>query len=302
MIKRYIVTSSEDNQPIKEYLFHQGLSDNALKDIKTGNGQILVNDMSVMNHFVVHTNDIVDVVFSTGTMEEHVLSTNHPLEILYEDSYLLVLNKEPNVATLPTGVHYKESLANYVMCYYKRMGINSSIHFISRLDAPTSGIIVLAKNGYVASLMKQTNILKKYLLEVEGTNLASSGVICGKIDKCSDSAIKRYFTPSETDESSKTIYRVLNENNSPKRSTTFVEATLCTGKTHQLRLHFESLHHPIVGDELYGEASLDHILRLHSYQTSFLHPITNNPMLFETYPNWLSKEQVEEYKKRIDRK
>ena len=203
-------------------------------------------------------------------------------EIVYEDSYLLIINKESNLATIPTRKHYTNSLANYVMSYYKRMGIVANIHFASRLDAPTSGLIMLAKNSYVLTLLKDANITKKYMLEVNGHIPLKSGVIeCG-ITKEEGSIIKRCVTNEFVN--SKTIYEVKGEYN----DTSLVEATLCTGKTHQLRVHFSSMGHPIIGDELYGVKRDDGILHLHSYYLEFTHPIKKEKMSFTTKPKWLN--------------
>ena len=121
-------------------------------------------------------------------------------------------------------------------------------------------------------LMKNAKITKKYLIEVEGI-LEQSGIIETGIRRISEDTIKREVTFDFVN--SKTEYKVLGKNAFSDK-TTFVEATLHTGKTHQLRLHFNHLGFPIVGDSLYGNKNEEGILHLHSYFLDFIHPVTNN--------------------------
>ena len=144
---------------------------------------------------------------------------------------------------------------------------------------------MLAKTGYMTTLLQNTNITKKYLLET--TNIVSpfEGIIELGIEKDPTSVIKRYTTTDFIN--SKTVYKTLYT----KESHSFIEALLCTGKTHQLRLHFLSKNAPIVGDILYGEETIDGILHLHSYYLEFIHPITKKVVKLNSYPNWIDKDK-----------
>lgn len=278
MIVRFII--EEEGYRIKRYLVKKGIPDHVFKEIRSGNGQYLVNDQIVDNHFLLHIGDLLEVVMPASDQGENIVSTLGDFEIVYEDSYLLIINKEPNIATIPTKEHFTNSLANYVMSYYKRNGILANIHFVSRLDAPTSGLIMLAKTSYMTTLLQNTNITKKYLLETANIVSPSEGIIELGIEKDPTSVIKRYTTTDFIN--SKTVYKTLYQDNNHS----FIEALLCTGKTHQLRLHFLSKNAPIVGDMLYGEETLDGILHLHSYYLEFVHPITKETLSFKTYPDW----------------
>ncbi|MBR6516876.1 MAG: RluA family pseudouridine synthase [Bacilli bacterium] len=278
MIVRFII--EEEGYRIKRYLVKKGIPDHVFKEIRSGNGQYLVNDQIVDNHFLLHKGDLLEVVMPASDQGENIVSTLGDFEIVYEDSYLLIINKEPNIATIPTKEHFTNSLANYVMSYYKRNGILANIHFVSRLDAPTSGLIMLAKTSYMTTLLQNTNITKKYLLETSNIVEPSDGIIELGIEKDPTSVIKRYTTTDFIN--SKTVYKTLYQENNHS----FIEALLCTGKTHQLRLHFLSKNAPIVGDMLYGEETEDGILHLHSYYLEFVHPITKETLSFTTYPSW----------------
>ena len=278
MIVRFKI--EEEGYRIKRYLIKQGIPDHVFKEIRSGNGQYLVNDQIVDNHFLLRPGDLLEVVMPASDQGENIVSTLGDFEIVYEDSYLLIINKEPNVATIPTKEHFTNSLANYVMSYYKRNGILANIHFVSRLDAPTSGLIMLAKTSYMTTLLQNTIITKKYLLETSNLVTPLDGIIELGIEKDPNSVIKRYTTTDFIN--SKTVYKTLYQENNHS----FIEALLCTGKTHQLRLHFLSKNAPIVGDMLYGKETLDGILHLHSYYLEFIHPITKEKLSFTTYPSW----------------
>jgi pseudouridine synthase, rluA family len=281
MIKRFIV--EEESILLKDYLAKKKIFANTLKDIKQGNGQFLVNDQVVENWFLLKKNDLLEIVFPVSIPGKNIRPIHHSFEILYEDSYLLIINKENNLATIPTRMHFEQSLANYVMAYYKQMGIATNIHFVGRLDYATSGIIILAKSPYILSLMKEIEIVKDYVLEVKGNLKEKSGEIITGIEKDPNSVIKRRITGHIIN--SKTTYQVLNEN----ENTSIIKATLHTGKTHQLRLHFAFLGYPIIGDELYGKKEEDGILHLHSYHTRFIHPITNQEIRITNLPLWAKK-------------
>lgn len=283
MIVRF--TIEEEGYRIKRYLIKKGIPDHVFKEIRSGNGQYLVNDQIVDNHFLLHKGDLLEVVMPASDQGENIVSTLGNFEIVYEDSYLLIINKEPNIATIPTKEHFTNSLANYVMSYYKRNGILANIHFVSRLDAPTSGLIMLAKTSYMTTLLQNTNITKKYLLETSNIVEPFEGIIELGIEKDPNSVIKRYTTTDFIN--SKTVYKTLYQENNHS----IIEALLCTGKTHQLRLHFLSKNAPIVGDMLYGEETEDGILHLHSYYLEFIHPITKETLSFTTYPTWYNKDK-----------
>jgi 23S rRNA pseudouridine1911/1915/1917 synthase len=276
MIVRYNVEIQEEMM-IKDYL--EGKLPAALLTlISKQKIRFLVNNQAVYNYYKLKNNDLLEVIIPVDEENENIKPINKEFKILYEDSYLLIIDKEPNLACLPTKKHFNNSLANHVSGYYRRTGKACGIHFVNRLDFATAGIVVLAKDTYTTTLMKDAILEKKYLLEVEGI-ITVDGVIETGIKKDPDSAIKRMVTYDFIN--SKTIYKVLKNND----STTLIEATLITGKTHQLRLHFSDLGYPIVGDKLYGKES-ENNLKLHSYIFSFIHPITKKEITITSYPKW----------------
>ncbi len=276
MIVRYNVKIQEEIM-IKDYL--EGKLPAALLTlISKQKIRFLVNNQTVYNYYKLKNHDLLEVIIPVDEENENIKPINKEFKILYEDSYLLIIEKEPNLACLPTKKHFNNSLANHVLGYYRRTGKACGIHFVNRLDYATAGIVVLAKDTYTTTLMKDAILEKKYLLEVEGI-LTVDGVIETGIKKDPSSTIKRMVTYDFIN--SKTIYKALKNND----NTTLIEATLITGKTHQLRLHFSNLGYPIVGDKLYGKESESN-LKLHSYLFSFIHPIIKKEITITSYPHW----------------
>ncbi len=278
MIVRYKVILEEHSQVmIKDYLENK-LPSALLTFINQQKVRYLVNDMAVFNYYLLKNNDLLEVIIPVDPDNKNITPILKPFKILYEDSYLLIIDKDPCVACLPTKTHFNNSLANFVMGYYKKEGIASGVHFVNRLDYPTTGIVVLAKDTYTTTLMNANILEKRYLLVIDGI-LDEDGVIeCG-IEKDPNSVIKRRITFDYVN--SKTIYHILQK----KDNHTLVEAILETGKTHQLRVHFSSLGHPILGDKLYGTSD-ENALKLHSYLFSFIHPITKEKITITSYPSW----------------
>lgn len=277
IVKYNVVLDTCEEVMIKEYL-EKRLPASLLTSINKQTIRYLVNDQAVYNYYKLKNNDLLEVIIPIDEENNNITPINQEFKILYEDSYLLIIDKIANLACIPTKKHFDNSLANFVASYYRKKGIASGIHFVNRLDYATSGIVVLAKDTYTTTLMKDAIIEKKYLLIVNGI-LQEDGVVeCG-IKKDPTSVIKRMVTREFVN--SKTSYKIIKSQD----NTTLVEAKLLTGKTHQLRVHFSSLGYPIVGDKLYGD-SLSNELKLHSYIFSFNHPITKKEITIKSYPVW----------------
>lgn len=262
---------------IKEYLENL-LPAALLTSINKQNIKFIVNDQLVYNYYLLDNGDVLQVIIPADIENENIIPINKEFKILYEDSYLLIIDKVPNLACIPTKKHFESSLANYVAAYYRKKGIASGIHFVNRLDYATSGIVVLAKNSYITTLMKDANLEKKYLLVTEKLVLEDGSIECG-IEKDENSVIKRRVVNDYIN--SKTTFKVLKnvENHS------LIEALLITGKTHQLRVHFSHFYSPILGDKIYGN-SCDDNLKLHSYYFAFTHPVSKKRITITSYPDW----------------
>lgn len=276
MIIKYNVETKE-NIMIKEYL-ERLLPASLLTNINKQNVKYIVNDQLVHNYYLLSNNDFLQVVIPADIENDNIIPINKEFKIVYEDSYLLIIDKVANLACIPTKKHFESSLANYVAAYYRKKGIASGIHFVNRLDYATSGIVVLAKNSYITTLMKDASLEKKYLLITENI-VKNDGIIeCG-IEKDETSVIKRKVTNEYIN--SKTIFKVIK--NIGNHS--LIEALLVTGKTHQLRVHFSHFYSPILGDKIYGNSD-ENDLKLHSYYFAFDHPVTKKRITITSYPHW----------------
>ena len=265
----------EEEIKVKDFLVKKLTS----KQLRNKDLMFIVNNQNVKNYYLMKKDDELKVIIPS--IDSSVLATKGELDILYEDDYLLILNKPNDIATIPTRKHYNSSLANIVQYYYVTKGISAGIHFVNRLDAPTSGIVVVAKNSYIADSMKSKILEKKYLLKVWG-QLLEDGFVKTTIVKDETSIIKRKNIEGSN---SYTTYKIIKVQD----TTTLVEAFLHTGKTHQLRLHFNYLNHSIVGDKLYGNDN-EELLYLHSSFLKFIHPVTFQEIIIENKPSWFFDE------------
>lgn len=272
MILKYNI---ENDITIKEYL-DKRITQRLFKVLSNNPNSFIVNNQIVKNYYLLKAGDTLEIVIPVID-SSHIIPTNKKFEILYEDEYLLIIDKEKDIASIPTRNHYTNSLANYVRSYYLQKGISSGIHFVNRLDMATSGIIVVAKNIYIAEVMKEAILTKKYILLVHG-NIQENGKIITGIEKEEGSIIKRTISSKNN---AITTYEVIQEFSDK----TLINATLVTGKTHQLRVHFSSIDHPIVGDKLYGNDD-ESFLHLHSAYLEFIHPITKKRVEITSTPSW----------------
>lgn len=199
-----------------------------------------------------------------------------PLHVLYEDEYLMVVRKPVGMPSIPNRRYPYHTLANVLMAYFEMHQIPSTVHLVSRLDKETGGIILVAKSRRIHSLLSN-QFERRYRLLVDG-KMEGEGVIDAPIDKYPDSLKRGVFL---TGKRAVTHYHVIQGG----QEMSLVEAVLETGRTHQIRVHFAHLGHPLIGDRLYGKAHPRFQGQaLYSYYLSFIHPITLEKMQFTDLP------------------
>ncbi|MDP4120318.1 MAG: RluA family pseudouridine synthase [Bacillota bacterium] len=207
-----------------------------------------------------------DIIFLNLPKDENAIEpVYYPLDIVFEDDTLLVLNKPPHMPVHPTKIHQRDTLANAVVYHMKQNNELYKIRVINRLDRDTTGLVVIAKDRYSANFISK-KIEKTYFALCEGV-LKGSGTIDAPIRVKTGHTIQREV--HENGERSITHYKVLKTN----EDLTLLEIKLETGRTHQIRTHFSSIGHPLAGDDMYG-GHLDKIKRqaLHCGEISFIHP------------------------------
>ncbi|MDQ0255383.1 23S rRNA pseudouridine1911/1915/1917 synthase [Evansella vedderi] len=273
----WTVQPSEDGQLLRNYLREEKrISRRALADIKYKGGKITVNDQEVTVRYVVATGDVVTINFPEEKVSEWIKPTMLPLDIVFEDDHLLVLNKPPYLPTIPSKGINEESLAGAVIHYYQENGIRSTFHAINRLDKNTSGLLMIGKHRHIHDLFVKEhvkkNVRRTYLALVHGEVMDSSGTIDAPIGRKEGSIIERTVTDAVDGQSAVTHFEVVER----YRGATLVQLKLETGRTHQIRVHLSHKGHPIIGDTLYGgrEDGIDR-QALHSSVLEFTHPLTD---------------------------
>lgn len=236
--------------------------------------QIFLNGKNVDSRTTINIGDKLVVNFNYEEDNSNILPKKLPLDIIYEDEWLLIINKSAGIAVHPSILHYDDSLSNAVRYYFDQIGLKKKIRPVNRLDLNTSGIVAFAKCEYIQeclSLQMRNGIFKKeYLCLVQGFLDKKEGVINLPIARKDGSIIERCI--NNNGKKSITHYKVLEE----FKNYSLVMCNLQTGRTHQIRVHMQAIGHPLIGDTLYGESS-NFISRqaLHSYKIYFIHPITN---------------------------
>ncbi len=256
------------NDILKEILLNDiGISLRLLYSRKKAN-QVLVNCKPCKMHEIVNVGDVIEIYLPNEENDYKAEDMN--IKILYEDEDLMVVEKEPFMVVHPTKSHQNNTLANGLIKLFKDKNINSKIRFVNRLDRDTSGILIVAKNSYCHSVLTKDDAMhkmeKRYYAIVSGHLEDESGVINLPIEKSSD-GIKRIV--SDLGQRAVTRYKVIEK----LENASLVEMSLETGRTHQIRVHFSHIGHPLLGDELYGkDMSLINRQALHCFELGFYSP------------------------------
>jgi len=275
LILEYQVEEQDNNKPLGDFLKQQDLSKKAIIALKHRGGKICVNDEVRTTRSILHIGDVVTVTFPDEPVSSSLLPLKMDIYIVYEDDFLLVVDKKEGLPVIPTGNH-RISLANGVLAYYEQIGLKSTVHFVNRLDKGTSGLLVIAKYRHIHHLMTANikALTRKYYALISGI-LKDSGRIDALILKPSADSVKRIIHPSG--QRAITHYEVIQHS----EDSTLVRCTLETGRTHQIRVHMNHLGHPILKDPLYGDGIAGDMQLLHSCILEFIHPITGKKMFFE---------------------
>lgn len=262
---------------IKEYLFKCGVSKRLGRKIKLY-GKIYVNGVEKRNWESVKFGDELKVILPDKINNE-IIKSKGKLNILYEDEYLIIVDKEADLAIHPSRAHLEDNLLARVLNYFEENDIKKNCHILTRLDYATSGIVIIAKDAYTQNLLKNTKITKIYYAVTSYKLPLDIGNICLPISRDETSNIKRKV--SSTGKMAITEYKYLRETSNGY----LYEIILHTGRTHQIRVHFSHFNAPIVGDKLYGGVSSNR-LYLHCIKVEFIHPYLKKTLTIENVIHW----------------
>lgn len=259
---------------IRDYLQElNGFSRRLLKDVKFDGGEITVNNIPQTVRYQLMVGDLLEVQFPPEKIGPSMHPENIDLPIVYEDDSIIVIDKPTGMATIPSFNHPMGTVANGVLGYYVKRKIPYTIHVVTRLDRDTSGLVLIAKHRYSHSLLAASQaagkVERKYLAMIEGQLDVTEGTIDAPIDRKEGSIIERAV--KETGKSAVTHYKEIKSS----QGHSLLEIELETGRTHQIRVHFSYIGHPLAGDDLYG-GSKNEIERqaLHCCELCFVHPFT----------------------------
>ncbi len=262
-----------------------GLSRSRVQQLITSGENVLVNGKVSKNSYKLKEEDQI-IIQVPEAKPLNLSAENIPLDIRYEDDYMLVVNKPSGMLTHPTSIEREHTLVNALLyhCSGKLSGINGVMRpgVLHRLDRETSGLLMIAKNDFahkfLSGQIKTRTAKRSYLAVVQGVVKEDSGIIDLPIDRHPSQRHKMGVV--EGGKPAITHWRVLER----FKQNTFIEAMLETGRTHQIRVHFSYINHPVTGDPLYG-GNINKInlngQALQAYKLSFLRPKTQENITLE---------------------
>lgn len=246
---------------------------------------VMVNEKTVKANYKVASGDVISVSVPEPEAVD-IKPEDIPLDILYEDQDLIVVNKPKGMVVHPSAGHYSHTLVNALMfhCRDELSGINGVMRpgIVHRIDRNTTGSLLVCKNDFthnhIAEQLKEHSIKRKYRAIVHGVLKEDNGVVDAPIGRHNTDR-KKMAVNYKNGKTAVTHYHVLERFS----NFTYIECQLETGRTHQIRVHMKSIGHPILGDDVYGPAKCPYRLEgqtLHAMILGFIHPRQNSYMEF----------------------
>lgn len=259
---------------------HLHLSGTVVRRIKWLPDGILVDGVRVNTRFCPQEGQVLSVRLDDPERRSGIVPAPGPLDILYEDGDMVVLNKAPGVSVHPGPGHFDDTLGNFLLYHYDQEGETADFHPVHRLDRGTSGLLAAAKHPHAQEVMKNqlhTNAFRRtYLAVCQGVPQPPEGIIEAPLGAKPGSLMEQMVRPDG--KFARTRYKVLGDYG----GRALVELELDTGRTHQIRVHMAHLGHPLTGDFLYGQEDRELIGRpaLHSQRLELCHPVTGERLTF----------------------
>lgn len=276
----YKITEEENNMSIHTFLKKHGYSKNLIKELKKTPLGIHRNGIWTYVTGTLHTGDELKLTLFENAGSANILPIPAPLNILYEDEDIFVINKAAGMPTHPSISHYENTLANALAAYNEERNTPMVFRCVNRLDKDTSGLTIVAKHmlssGHLSGAMKAGKIHREYIGIADGY-VDDSGTISAPIARAEGSVIER-MVDFENGETAITHFKRLKYEN----GLSLVSFLLETGRTHQIRVHMKHLGHPLIGDFLYHPNNHQMMRQaLHARKLTFPHPVTGKTLHFE---------------------
>ena len=285
-MSRLYVEAEQENQRLDMVLttYYPDISRSHFQKLISEN-QITVNQKPVKSSYRCKADDLVEITFPETKLPE-ILPQNIPIDVLYEDADVLVVNKPKDMVVHPACGHYSNTLVNAVLyhCRDSLSGINGELRpgIVHRIDKDTTGSLVICKNDsahiFLAEQIKEHSVNRTYRGILVGKNIPTSGTADKPIGRDPKDR-KKMAVNEKNGKSAVTHYKILSEYN----GYAYAEFKLETGRTHQIRVHMASLGYPLLGDPLYGPKKCPFKLQgqcLHAYLLGFVHPSAKEYMEF----------------------
>ena len=284
----YKIEQGDSGQTIISFLKNHYYPSKFITLLKHTEGSVCLNGVFSKLNTVLNCNDLLTINYIENDESENIVPVNLPFEIIYEDEDIMVINKPSDMPVHPAINNFENTLANGIAYYFTSKGEHFVFRCINRLDRNTSGLLIVAKHrlssAILSGYMKKRMIHREYIALVAGLFEDKTGTIDLPIARINDSIIER-CVDFEKGQSAITHYEVIKEykgNSSPYlEDCSLLKIHLETGRTHQIRVHFSYIGHPLLGDSLYNKKP--GILKrqaLHSHILEFNHPITFEPLRF----------------------
>lgn len=276
----FTVDQTCDGRTLRDYLRRTLCVSSALLTALKAAGSITVDGAPVTVRHILRAGETVSLALADTECRPE--PSGAPVDILFEDDFVLAAAKPPYMPTHESRGHLGDTLANALAGEFVRRGVPFVFRAVNRLDADTSGVLLVAKNRYAAerfgSLVAARQIEKTYIALLTGVPEPPAGIIDTYIRRTGESIILRASYPTGApSERAVTAYKTVET----VGGVAVVRCRPKTGRTHQLRVHFAALGCPIVGDDLYGGGFALPRQALHAARLDFVHPITGAPVVIE---------------------
>lgn len=279
-IIEYEITEESQGLSVERFLRQKNYTRQSITELKRYENNTVIDGKWVHINHILKNGDVLRVHIHEESSSEKIPPVKLPLNIVYEDEDIVVVDKMAKMPIHPSLHNYENTLGNAMEYYFAQKGENLVFRCINRLDRDTTGLTIVAKHYLAAGIlhkqMAKRHIKREYIAIVEGEDI-DDGVVNAPIGRVNGSSIERQVD-YENGESAVTHYKVL----SRKNGLAFIALHLDTGRTHQIRVHMKHIGHPLIGDFLYNpqDTRMDR-QALHSYRLNFIHPITGKEMQFE---------------------